>query len=356
MSQPRPINVKKTVIAVALLAAFFAFTYTRDLKANGFRVLRGQTMGTTYEIKLPDFQGRRSDLHALQERIDTRLVEINRQMSPWVAESETAAFNAYRQVQPFRVSREFADVTRYALQLSRDTDGAFDPTLGPLIDLWGFGPAAPRVAPPSDEEIATARARTGHRRLSVPGAQQIMKRHPEMELNLSAIAKGFAVDDLLNGLVEEGYTNVYVEIGGDVRVAGLNAEGVPWRIGIESPEVARGRTPMRVLHLTNNAVATSGDYRNFFVGPDGNRYSHILDPRTGSPVTNRIASAAVIADTCMEADGIATALLVMPPDEGIAWVNARPSVEALLLLHTDGDNFEPMESEGLAARTTAPRP
>lgn len=346
--EPKPLNVKKTVIIGGLLIAFFLFTYTRNLRVPDNPTLAGHTMGTTYTVKLVGFEGKRSELLDLQTAIDKQLQEINLQMSTYLAESEISRFNQHASRSPFRVSPEFAQVTRTALELSAASGGAFDPTLDPLINLWGFGSDQPREDEPDPRHIEELKTQCGYQLVQVVGQQQLRKLNPNVHLNLNAIAKGFGVDRIAELLSNQAYEKYYVEIGGEVRVQGDNPDDKPWRIGIDRPSHngTPGQNPVHVAHLRDKAIATSGDYRNFFEGKDGLMYSHILDPRSGRPVTNRVASVSVIADTCMQADGMATALTVMGPEKGLALVASRDGVEALFMLRSNDGVIRSESSDG----------
>ncbi len=310
----------------------------------------GETMGTGYTARISGRVSQR-DLKALSEEINRALVEVNRQMSTWDPDSEISRFNHSRGVDPFPCSAAFASVTRQALELSERTGGAFDPTLQPLLNLWGFGSEAETEAVPTDAALAAAKRITGWEKLSA-GESWIKKEEPELSLALGAIAKGHGVDALAAIMKRTGHENWFVEIGGEVAVQGLNPDGDPWRIGIQHPSSNPFDNRVRgVVHLTNGAVATSGDYRNF-IEEDGVVYSHILDPRSGKAVKSSTASVTVIAPTCALADGAATALFVMGPVEGVQWVNERPDLEAMFLIRGDEDDeFMEVFSSGFKAAT-----
>jgi FAD:protein FMN transferase len=221
-------------------------------------------------------------------------------------------------------------VLKLALRVSEETGGAFDPTVAPLVRAWGFGADASE-APPTDEERAALVERVGWRRLRLEGGG-LAKTAPGLEIDLSAIAKGYAVDRVFDAV--PGYAlGVMVDVGGEIRVGGTNRRGRPWRLAIESPTAER-RGIQRILEVTDTAIATSGDYRNFYER-DGRRYSHTIDPATGAPVTHRGASVSVLHEECALADAYATALLVMGPERGLAW--ARERNLPILYLVYDGE-------------------
>jgi thiamine biosynthesis lipoprotein len=312
--------------------------------------LSGPTMGTWYHIKLAAYpDGLTED--DLQRDADERLHEINRQMSTYLADSELSRFNRYAGEDWFEVSPELATVVTEAQRVAADSGGAFDVTVGPLVNLWNFGPDPQPERIPSDEEIAVARQRVDHRqveaRLDPPA---LRKFRPDIYVDLSAIAKGFAVDAIAELLDERGVGDYMVEIGGEVRTKGAKLDGQPWRIGIERP-VSTGRLLQRVVELGDDALATSGDYRNFFDW-QGQKFSHEIDPRTGRPVNHSLASVSVIAEDCMTADALATALIVLGPDQALQYAENH-DVEVLLILRR-GEEFEEIATPGFVSRTQEP--
>jgi thiamine biosynthesis lipoprotein len=288
-------------------------------------------MGTAYSIKYwqrPAAEGPQApiDQQAVAAKITAALAEIDRQMSTYRDDSELSRFNQSPAGDWFPVSHATAIVVQEALRIHALTDGALDVTVGPLSRLWKFGPGGgndrQQYHAPSDAEIAAAQASTGVDKLSVrldPPA--LRKQADALEVDLSAIAKGYGVDVLCDVLHEADVDDYMVEIGGEVRTAGLRPDGVPWRIGVEHPQVAQ-RGVSRIVPLRDLAMATSGDYRNFR-HHDGRRYAHIIDPRSGRPIAFRGISVTVLAPTCMEADALATALLVMSPKTAYDWCEAH---------------------------------
>jgi thiamine biosynthesis lipoprotein len=290
-------------------------------------VLRGPTMGTAYSIKYwqrPSPEGRPDsiDPQDVAAKVTAALADVDRQMSTYRDDSELSRFNQSPAGDWFPVSHDTALVVQEAIRIHELTDGALDVTVGPLLTLWKFGPGGgnerQQYHAPSDDEIAAAQARTGVDKLSVrldPPA--LRKQADALEVDLSAIAKGYGVDVLCDVLRAAGAEDYMVEIGGEVRTAGLRPDGLPWRIGVEHPQVAE-RGVSRIVPLRDLAMATSGDYRNFR-HHDGRRYAHIIDPRSGRPIPFRGVSVTVLAPTCMEADALATALLVMSPETAYDW-------------------------------------
>ncbi len=296
-------------------------------------VLSGRTMGTTYSVKLV---GRPwSGTEALQKKIDRRLAELNRSLSPFLPESEISRFNRFAAAgEAFAVSADFRRVFEAAQRVHGWSGGAFDPTVGPLVDLWGFGRGKPRAEPPSEEEIARARAAVGLSRVSLRGEAGLVKEDPRVSLDFSAVAKGYGVDEVARLLREAGWRDFLVEIGGEVFAAGRRRDGAPWHIGIARPDSrARPDEVYRVVALSDAALATSGDYRQFFVH-EGRRYSHVVDPQSGRPVARGVVSASVLAPDCMTADALATAVMVLGAEEGIALLERLENVEGLILVET----------------------
>ena len=274
-------------------------------------------MGTTYSVKLPIGKDRATspDKEALRAAIEALLEETNKRMSTYDADSELSRFNRYRNTDWFPVSGDLARVVEASLTYSRSSKGAFDITVGPLVNLWGFGPAKVERRVPDAKEIEEALAHVGYAGVSAkqaPGA--LRKDDPALHLDLSAIAKGFGVDILANYLESQGMEDYMVEIGGEVRAGGQNHLGGPWRIGISTPD--GGYEIQKVVSVRRAAMATSGDYRNYYEY-GGRRYSHTIDARSGRPVTHALASVTVITGSCMEADAWATTLMVLGPDEGL---------------------------------------
>jgi len=342
---------KKIILICLALALVVAFgVNSRFIKHP---ILAGWTMGTRYNVTIKGYVARKN-LDTLSLRIEKKLDGISRQMSTWEPDSEISRFNHSDSTEAFPVSEEFASVVRRALELSDSTGGAFDPTLQPLLNLWGFGSGGEEREVPSDADIAAAKTHVGWQKVAVEDSSGLRKSAPGLSLGLGAIAKGYGVDALAEILEDGGYENWFVEIGGEVVVKGRNPDGVPWKIGIQYPTTnpMDGRR-QGILHMTCGAVATSGDYCNY-IRQDGVLYSHILDPRSGRAVLSDTASVTVVAPRCMDADGMATALFVMGAEEGLAWVEQRPEVEAMFLLRGDSEIFEKFSSGFVAATGYAP--
>lgn len=305
-------------------------------------------MGTTYTVKLV---GRPwSGTETLKKKIDRRLEELNRIFSPYLADSEISRFNRFAVAgEAFAASADFRRVFEASQQVYAWSRGAFDPTVGPLVDLWGFGRGPARRAPPAEEEIAAARAAVGLSRISLRGEDGLVKEDPRLALDFSAIAKGYGVDETARLLRAAGWRDFLVEIGGEVYASGRRADGSPWRIGIARPESrARPDEVHHVVELSDAALATSGDYRQFFVF-EGRRYTHVIDPATGRPVANGVVSATVLAPDCTTADALATAVMVLGVEEGLALLERLERIEGLLVLETAEGGFLDRPTSGFPA-------
>ncbi|UCH98600.1 MAG: FAD:protein FMN transferase [Candidatus Aminicenantes bacterium] len=283
--------------------------------------IHGRTMGTTYMVKIvkPDeLQSMPAEEFSknITAEIETLLKNVNQQMSAWLEDSEISRFNRYRESQWFEVSADTAAVIAEALKVSDKSNGAFDITVAPLVNLWGFGPGKTGKQIPGEEQIKEAMKKIGYQKLSVCQAPPSLKKEePGLYCDLSAIAKGFGVDKIAGYLDVKGFSHYLVEIGGEVRAKGVRPDGQPWRVAIASPD-PRGSSPyQKIIQLKDTSMATSGDYFNYFE-KDGVRYSHTIDPTTGKPITHKLASVTVIHESCMIADAMATAINVMGPGKG----------------------------------------
>ena len=298
----------------------------------------GETMGTSYIVRVSspealalDAAEREELAKAIQAEVDL----VNEKMSTWRPDSELSRFNQHEGTEPFPVSPETLHVLAAAQRVSRESDGAFDITVGPLVNAWGFGPQAV-TQPLSDERIAELKQKVGFERLHVDEETgTVRKEIPEIYCDLSAIAKGYGTDRIADMLDARGY-DYMAEVGGEIRTRGVNHRGEPWRIGIINPN-EKGQPVSGVVPLHDTAMATSGDYRNIRFDADGKPYSHTIDPRTGRPAAHGLASATIIHPSAMMADAYATVLMVLGPEEGYDW-----AVEMGLpvhLIHHDGDAF-----------------
>lgn len=307
--------------------------------------LTGKTMGTTYHIKV--VAGLFTSGSDLQRQIDNRLAAINKSMSTYDPTSEISRFNAISAAnESFSPSTDLLNVLQVAAELHRLTEGAWDGTLDPLVNLWGFGREGAVNHLPDDSEIRQVLSHVGFDRIHLNPSGSISKTDPAVTLDLASIAKGYGVDEISRLLGHKGFAHFLVEIGGEVYARGRRKDGKSWRVGINRPdrEAALDDVYQAVL-LADRAMATSGDYRIFFQ-IDDQSYAHILDPRTGRPVRNGVVSATVVAPNCMVADGLATALMVMGPEKGLALVNRLASVECLIVVRQPDGSLADHPSSG----------
>lgn len=297
-----------------LIVFFFCFGIYADESTNALESLRGLTMGAHWSVKYvapTNTSAKAGVARALQALLD----RLEGQMSTWRNDTDLARFNASRRVDWFPVPRETALVVTEAQRISRLTEGAFDVTVDPLVRLWGFGPRGRPGVVPSVEAIKEVQTKIGWRRLEVRSDPSALKKGiPELSVDLSAIAPGFAADEMGRWLESRGVTNYLADVGGELRARGRDPRGRPWRVGIEQPLVDR-REIGSVVALDNLSLATSGDYRNFFEKA-GRRYAHILDPRTGRS-TAHVASVSIAHPSAMTADALATALMVLGAEAGM---------------------------------------
>ncbi|MBU1101610.1 MAG: FAD:protein FMN transferase [Bacteroidetes bacterium] len=295
---------------------FFAFLIScQQNPDDNLHVYNGFTMGTTYSIKVLGESDSSIDYDMLKGKIDSILVEVNRQMSTYIDTSEISKFNKSLANEWISVSADLIKVIDAAKWISSVSGGAFDITVGPLVNLWGFGTENKEFEIPSEDEINQIKPIVGYDKVSVDfNANSLSKTTDGISCDLSAIAKGFGVDKVGKYFEHLGIENYLVEIGGEIRTRGINQHGKIWAIGISRPDSYSGIQQAITLH--NLSMATSGDYRNYFE-EDGVRYSHTIDPRTGRPIVHNLASVTVLHEDCMMADAIATAIDVLGKKEGL---------------------------------------
>ncbi len=308
---------------------------------------RGSIFGTTYSLHVCSSQPTIA-IASLDAAVNQRLAEIDRRMSTWRDDSDVSRFNQAAENVWVPVHQETAIVTELAKAISEDSNGMFDPTVGPLVGLWHFGAsAATSFTAPDDQQVAATLLRIGCNKLRVrTDPPALMKTVAGVEIDLSAIAKGYAVDAVAKLLTEAAFDDFMIEIGGEVRAHGANQNGAPWRIGIEAPDPGQRRIDS-VVALTNASLATSGDYRNFHEH-SGSTFSHTIDPKTGYPVQHRLAAVTVIADACAQADALATAILTMGPEAGRKWAEAR-DIKAMFLLRSAEGRVTRTQTTGFPA-------
>jgi thiamine biosynthesis lipoprotein len=295
--------------------------------------LSGQTMGTFYTIKF--LADKNENLDSWQIRVDMCLRDINKTFSMFDPESRLSLFNRQKIGAEMKVPSDFYTVLSTAQRLYHLTHGAWDGTVKPLVDLWGFGTKKTGDRIPDPEEICLALSKTGFHHIRFLENHTLVK-DADLTLDLSSIAKGYGVDALASLFRAAGIRDVLIEIGGELSAAGTNKKGEPWSVGISRPDKDNSKQDLyKIVRLSNQAIATSGNYRNFFE-MNGKTYSHIIHPKTGFPVGHHIVSASVIAKDCTFADGLATALMVMPVEESLNLVNGLEGTECLIVEKKEG--------------------
>ncbi len=298
----------------------------------------GHTMGTTYSVKIVYDSNISSEsaFSHLKYSVDSILADINRQMSTYIEDSEISQFNSLDDTAWFSVSNDFAYVLDRSVEIGDITGGALDITVGPLVNLWGFGPVQKGRSVPKAREISEMLDETGLEYLRVDTSLlRIKKINEDLYCDLSSTAKGYAVDKIAGFLSAIEWEDFLVEIGGEVKARGKNQSREYWKIGIAEPSSISA--PFHVVSLNNFAMATSGDYWNYFE-LEGIRYSHTIDPRTGYPVKHNLASVTVLSESCLLADGLATALNVLGPEEGYKFAEDN-GIAAYFIIREKEDYF-----------------
>ncbi len=308
-------------------------------------VFNGTTMGTTYQIKIIAGYFKRTS--GLKEKIENRLLAINQSMSTYLQDSEISRFNAIRDTrEKLAVSDDFLQVMLAARDIYGKTGGAWDGTIKPLLNLWGFGNTRQTRQTPDEAEIKKQMHWIGFQHINIFPEGYLQKKKITLTLDLASIAKGYAVDQVSDLLQTSGMENFLVEIGGEVFAAGFRKDGQPWRVGINQPSTSASIAEVyQVVPLHNRAMATSGDYRNYFED-NGKRFSHIIDPRTGYPVDNGVVSVSIVADSCMFADGLATAIMVMGLEHGMSLINSLKDVEGFIIVRKTDETYAHYQSDG----------
>ena len=337
--------MKKVAIVTALLAvAVLVVWLTRGTEPAEPTRIAGPVMGTVFEIEILADPQLSAEQKELAERTALAAMEaVNRAMSTYIDDSEISRFSTSRETSPFPISEQTFFVIAQALEVARASEGAFDVTVGPLVELWGFGRNRPEFDLPTGDQVSTLLATLGWQKLELDAATRtVSKTAPDLGINLSGIAKGYAADQVRQALSELGHQNIMVEIGGEVSTIGAGPNGTGWRLGIERP-VAEGGLHRIVELKGESALATSGEYRNFYE-VEGQRYSHTLDPRTGYPVSHALASVSVVADNCTTADAWATALNVLGPETGLE-IADREKIAALFLVYNEDGSLSEIRSK-----------
>lgn len=344
---PRPAAARdpRSPVRLALFLLFAVLFYAHFRPADRLRTHRGHTMGTYYQVKY--FGDPRRDVAA---EIEAILREVNRQMSTYLEDSEISRFNRGEADVWHAVSPDFQAVAALAARVHRESRGRFEPTLGPLVALWGFGPDYRAIRVPDEAEIAAARRSVGYEKVELRADPPALRKPlRDLAIDFSGIAKGYGVDLVARHLEAIGIPSYLVEIGGEIRTGAAREDGREWAVAVEKPDAGHGDF-LRVIYPKGYAVATSGDYRNYFE-QDGRRYSHLIDPTTGRPIENRVASVSVAARSCAEADAWATAMMVLGYEDGAA-LGEELGLPLLWILREDGRFIE--RSNAAFARFVTP--
>ena len=307
----------------------------------------GQTMGTTFYIKMdvPIWTTKQ----IITNKINRQLTEFNGIFSTWDDQSEISNFNQSN-LDPLPLSDHFSTLLDLSFELYDTSAGAFDITVKPVLDSWGFNHSNQYFVIPSTERIDMVRPYIGMDKLDF-NKQTLQKLDPRVTIDMSAIAKGYCVDLVAKILEEHGSNQYMIEIGGEVRVAMPENKNKFWKIGIERPDYYKLEHDLfDILYLKNESIATSGDYQNFFIKEDI-VYSHIFDPRTLSPIESNITSVTVIAPTTVMADGLSTTVMVLGRDRGIALVEALQDIECLIIERDEQDNLKSYYSSNFLSYT-----
>lgn len=334
--------MRKKIWLPALLLILLAVVYRLTSFSPELVSFSGPTMGTTYTVKFYTTEDI-DNPWSIKGDVDDVLLSVNKHMSTYDPSSELSRFNQLPANTAQDISQGLAYVVDKALLISQMSNGEYDVTVGPLVNLWGFGPGKREDKVPSDEQIKQAQARVGYQSIQLEGLR--LSKEKDIYIDLSSIAKGYGVDQVAETLERHGIQSYLVEVGGEIRSKGVKPEGESWQVAIESPagghDVAK-----KIIPADNIAIATSGDYRNYFE-KNGVRYSHTINPLTGRPVTHRLVSVTVIDKTTTMADGLATAITVLGPDKGLQFAQDN-GIAAYLMVKTDfgyeervSDAFQP---------------
>ena len=319
-------STRKLLLPALFVMALFWVTWNRRPTTTAYY---GQAMGTTWSVQIAD-----PPTGDIQSEIQKQLNIVNALMSTYQPDSEISRFNR-TDTQPFKISTQTQDVLSMAMTLFEDSNGAFDITVGPVVNAWGFG-FPPSLKNPTESDLEEMREYVGSNHLTL-SEQTVLKDNPNTKIDLSAIAKGYAVDNVSKRLLEMGFTNFLVEVGGEIYAHGKK-DNSSWMVGIEQPQQKQGSIQL-ILPLENAALATSGDYRNY-KERDGVRYSHTIDPRTLNPISHNVASISVVANSVMESDAWATALNVLGEEEAFRLAEEH-NLAIYMLLREENGQFRP---------------
>lgn len=300
-------------------------------------VLEGKTMGTFWRVSVINLDD--AHVETLRQKIQVQLDGDDQLLSTWKSDSALMRFNHSRSATPWPVSEAMADIVTESLRIGAKTQGAMDITVGPLVNLWGFGPDKQPIKTPTQAQIDVAKARTGLKHLSVinqSGSQYLQKDLPDLYVDLSTVGEGYAADHLARLMEQEGISRYLVSVGGALVSRGMNAEGQPWRVAIQKP-TDKENAVQAIVDINGHGISTSGSYRNYYE-LDGKRISHVIDPQTGTPIQHKMVSVTVISTTALEADGWDTGLMVLGPEKTKEVV--REQGLAVYMIIKEGDDFK----------------
>lgn len=328
--------LRMALVSVVLLLAGCDNASTPVAPKAAATVLEGKTMGTFWRVSVVGIDNARAD--QLRQKVQQQLDADDQLLSTWKNDSALMRFNHSSSLTPWPVNEAMADIVTESLRIGYKTQGAMDITVGPLVNLWGFGPDKQPVKTPTQAQIDAAKARTGLAFLSVInrlGRQYLQKSIPDLFVDLSTVGEGYAADHLARLMTEEGISRYLVSVGGALVSRGMNADGQPWRVAIQKP-TDRENAVQAIVDINGHGISTSGSYRNYYE-LDGQRISHVIDPQTGRPITHKLVSVTVIAPTALEADGWDTGLMVLGPQKAQQVV--REQGLAVYMIMKEGDGF-----------------
>ncbi len=324
-------------IALIFTLAILLFIFYKPVLV--YHSIGGQTQGTTYHIKYEDSPRRK-----IQPKIENLLGKFDMSLSMYIPESVISRIN--RNEGNVKADRFFKKVFHKAEEVYHVSDGAFDITVGPVVNAWGFGPD--KKTNVDSTLIDSLMKFVGMDKVQLKG-NSVVKQYPEIKLDVNAIAQGYSADVIAEFLERKGISNYMIEIGGEVIAKGVNSDTVPWKIGIDKPidnNMVPGQNLQAIVQLKDKALATSGNYRKFYE-KDGIKYAHSINPKTGYPAISRLLSATVMANDCMTADAYATAFMVMGLEKSVMFLADQDYVDALLIYSDEMGNFKVYTTPGM---------
>lgn len=331
------VKTRPALLALFLCVPLFFMSACSDDNTLQSYHFSGPTMGTQYNITIALEEGQvlPFEVNALQQDVDLWLLEFNQIMSTYIPDSELMRFNGAEVGHPVSLSEPLFEVFELSEKIYKASDGSFDTSVGPLVNLWGFGPGASINRRPQQGLIDEQLAKIGQNKLVLNQSNRTATKDSELFIDLSAVAKGYGADIIARKFDAVGVANYLIEVGGEIRVKGQSSLRRPWRLGVEQPSLLHTGNTRQTVSVSSGGIATSGDYRNYFEH-DGVRYSHTIDPRTGAPVTHKLVSVTVIAASAAEADAWATALSVIGPEQALSVADKNNLAVYLIVKSADG--------------------